>query len=100
MSDLIDRQKAIELIHTLYPSMPFMRANREWWKKKYKPYIECKEALEQLPSAQPEIIRCKDCKYAEPNGKYGCEVYHYKLYETHDMKADDFCSRAERRTDE
>lgn len=44
-----------------------------------------------------KLVRCEDCKYASPNGKYGCKAYHFKLYETHEMKADDFCSRAERR---
>lgn len=47
-----------------------------------------------------EVVRCKDCKYASPNGENGCKAYHFKLYETHEMEADDFCSRAERRTDE
>ena len=56
--------------------------------------------LQNLPSAQPEIIRCKDCKHGSPNGLYGCSVYHYRKYETHDMKPDDFCSRAERREDD
>lgn len=53
-----------------------------------------------LPSAETEIIKCKDCKYASPNGKYGCKAYHFKPCETHTMYADDYCSRAERRTDE
>ena len=53
--------------------------------------------LSVIPSAQPEIVRCKDCKYGSPNGEYGCRVYHFKLYEKHEMNADDFCSRAERR---
>lgn len=48
---------------------------------------------------QPELIRCKDCKHGSPNGKYGCKCYHYRLYETHEMKQEDFCSKAERRTD-
>ena len=43
------------------------------------------------------VIKCKDCKHGSPNGEYGCRVYHYRRYETHDMKPDDFCSRAERR---
>lgn len=51
------------------------------------------------PSAQPEVIRCKDCKYGSPNGQYGCKCYHYQLYETHEMYEHDFCSRAERRTE-
>ena len=54
MEDLISRQGAIELIHSLYPSAPIMRMNRERWEKKYKPYIEAEKALEMLPSAQPE----------------------------------------------
>lgn len=89
--DLINRQVAIELIHSLYPSAPIMRINRKRWEKKYKPYIEAEKALEQLPSADPEpsqlakdiarilendqdmrvilknaeseIVRCKDCKH-------------------------------------
>lgn len=63
MDSLISRQAAIELIHSLYPSAPIMPMNRKRWKKKYKPYIEAEKALEMLPSAQPEIIRCKDCKH-------------------------------------
>ena len=46
-----------------------------------------------------EVVRCKDCKYGEPNGQYGCKCYHYELYETHEMSPSDFCSHAERRKD-
>ena len=52
--DLISRQAAIKLIHSLYPSSPIMRKNRERWKERYGQYIEVEKALEQLPSAQPE----------------------------------------------
>lgn len=45
------------------------------------------------------VVRCKDCKYGEPNGRYGCTVYHFKRYETHEMSPTDFCSHAERRKD-
>ena len=62
MDDLISRQVAIELIHSLYPSAPIMRINRKRWEKKYKPYIEAEKALEQLPSAQPEK-QCDSCHY-------------------------------------
>ena len=44
--------------------------------------------LVELPTAQPEVIRCKDCKYYL-DGSDGLK-YCYK----HD---DDFCSKAERR---
>lgn len=48
------------------------------------------DAIKALLSAQPEIIRCKDCKHYEGRP---CGIVDW--YNT----ADDFCSRAERRTD-
>lgn len=45
---------------------------------------ELLQVVLELPSVQPEIIYCKDCKY-------WCEHGY--------AKADDFCSRAERRED-
>ena len=48
-------------------------------------------AIQQLPPAQPEIIRCKDCKYADDDGV--CQ--HSMALVIQDD--DDFCSRAERR---
>ncbi len=50
--------------------------------------------------AQPEIIRCKGCKYSSPNKVYGCRIYSFADDLDERMYADDFCSRAERRTDE
>lgn len=75
MDGLISRQAAIEAImgeptDAHYPS---------WYA----------ERLEQLPSAQPEIIYCKDCKW-----KQGAECVRFA-----DVRPfpSDFCSRAERR---
>ena len=185
MDDLISRQAAIELIHSLYPSAPIMRMNRKQWEKKYKPYIEAEKALEMLPSAQskitkeydlkkiyniyvkiaqahfmyqpskpktitampfdwietqnllekylkdngadfdvlcreyisenmkndhlpliePEIIRCKDCKYArkwrdEESAKKFGQIYECARGVLNCPKPEDFCSHAERKTDE
>ena len=50
MDDLISRQDAIDDIWTV---SPLARLDRKWvdrW-------------LRQLPSAQPDIIRCKDCDW-------------------------------------
>ena len=51
------------------------------------------EVFRLIPSAQPELIRCKDCKYADDDGvcqnSVGLAI----------QDDDDFCSRAERRTD-
>lgn len=41
----------------------------------------------ELPSAQPEIIRCKDCKYYDPNDHCFLQG----------AEPDDYCSFAERR---
>ena len=85
MSDLIERQKAIDLC--------------DWYDN---PSMH--DDLEKLPSVQPEIVRCMDCEnwipgYITDNddfippkcGKYQQMVGH---------NSDDYCSLAERRTDE
>ena len=63
-----------------------------------------------LPPAEPKIIRCKDCKHWIPYDWMFSEIWQSKNiadYPEDDigcdcsdmaMKADDFCSRAERRT--
>lgn len=79
----IDRQAAIEVIERM------------------KPYQldgdDCIEIIANLPSAQPELIWCKDCKHYEwdkLNDAYCCLKWGYNF-----PNEDDFCSRAERRTD-
>ena len=52
--------------------------------------------LRALPSAQPEIIRCKDCKHCKhlaPLISNYCMIFEFEC------SADDFCSSAKRRTD-
>ena len=54
--------------------------------------------LKSLPSAQPEIIRCKDCKYAEVADKedgqdgYTCQFHRGSIW-----FSGSYCSWAERR---
>ena len=48
--------------------------------------------LEDLPSAQPKIVRCKECVYADEN--YHCD------YMTTWNYGDCFCSYGKRRNDE
>ena len=58
--------------------------------------------LREQPSAQPEIIRCKDCehwrerKYLKTTKRY----VHFCRFNAIYTEADDYCSKAERRTDE
>ena len=68
-----------------------------------------RDALEELPSAQPEIIRCKDCKHWIPYDWMFSEVWQSRNINDYPedeigcnycdmaMKANDFCSRGERR---
>lgn len=72
MSDLIERKKAIEAM-----------GKAQW----------AKERLMELPSAQPEIIRCKDCKYRGGLSGFYCDIVEKMV------GVDSFCSFAERRTD-
>ena len=121
MNDLIDRQAAIDALEKvveLYPwRVPGDRDSYSQYNEAWNDAIGRAEiALEQLPSAQPEIIdiakttmamaktadmvavvRCKDCKHWCINKRLDipwCRNSHI------DRGANDFCSYAERRTDE
>ena len=110
MDDLISRQKAIEFIKDTSVFVFYKHGGSGTTVESEIDFVEdiikqTKKAIISavkldIPSAQPEIIRCKDCKHGALNGRYGCRVYHYWEYEIHDMKPEDFCSLAERRTDE
>ena len=84
--DTISRQAAIDAVK-----------QREWLTEDAKEILE--EVLTQLPSAQPEIIRCKDCRYYQDNND-GYPHINCKWDANETPDADDFCSGAERRTDE
>ena len=65
--------------------------------------------INERPTIQPEIVRCKDCKHWIPYDWMFSEVWRSKNMEDYPeddigcnlcdmaMKADDFCSRAVRR---
>lgn len=55
--------------------------------------IAIHEAIDILKSAQPEIVRCKDCKHYIKSESY-CDYLGITISDH------DFCSYAERRTDE
>lgn len=50
--------------------------------------------LMMLPPAQPEIIRCRECKFASGDSRICMKFGHSPIGEL------DFCAWAERRTDE
>jgi hypothetical protein len=60
----------------------------------------CKWVLEQLPPAESEIIHCKDCKHYKAYEYTGRLACHYVIGGTVVRNPNDFCSRAERITNE
>lgn len=54
--------------------------------------------VSKMPSAQPEIIRCKDCKYNPNNPRPYADDDPIETYiHCQFMEADDFCSKGKRR---
>ena len=82
-NDLISRQAAIDAIEK-------MNIPEDMCVFEILSHIEVEIAT--LPSAQPEIIRCKDCKNYYPIEKL-CGI------NGEPWKEEDFCSYAERRED-
>ena len=83
MQDLISRQAAIRWVNT--ECNPYGKPTLDFESGK-----KGIEHLEQMPSAQPEITRCKDCEHWTNDD---CPFAWGKV-------EDAFCSYAERRTDE
>ena len=86
-NDLISRQDAIDAVRKAYENDEMFDGYE------YR--------LWELPSAQPEIIRCRECKYAEVADKedtqdgYICQFHRGSIW-----FSGSYCSWAERRTDE
>lgn len=86
MSDLISRQAAIDAV-------------RSYYDEQYALCDSIEELIEKLPSAEPEIIRCKNCiwfdRYTDGIEKYQwdgfCAEWARNTYENW------YCGRAERR---
>ena len=76
MSDLIDRQSLLDNLNRFAP-------------EKYNALVN--DLIMKEPAVQPEAIRCRDCRFND--GTAYC-VFHFR-----DVKGEDFCSWAERRTD-
>ena len=96
MNDLISRQAAIDLWEKYHPTIAVdaMQYDAE---------------LRQLPSAQPELIRCKDCRWWDKYGdydngycmaaKHGYWSEHWEISIRRKYKGDFFCADAEMRGD-
>lgn len=86
MDDTISRQDVIEALHTRFRDG---FDGDKWWNSTH-----VLAAIEGLPSVEPEIIRCKDCR--EFRRWIDTDITFCDLTES-ERDALDFCSRAERR---
>ncbi len=116
MNDLISRQDAIDLVQIyLNPFMKYIGSPEDTECEAYARTI-LQNIVDNLrvgyktPSAQPEIIRCKDCKWWDksedsPFGycmamKHGYMSANWEIGIYRRYKGDFYCADAERRTDE
>ena len=92
MNDYISRQDAIDALAELQ--------GKASTKAELKGISKVWKRIKKLPSAQPEIIRCGQCKYAEVADKedaqdgYTCQFHRGSIW-----FSGSYCSWAERRTD-
>lgn len=90
--DLISRQAAIDAIHE---DADWLAAQGSDWQ--VERMERDKSILKSLPSVEPEIVRCKDCKHRDPEDRK-CDCGHDILWQL--PRQDDwYCADAERRTD-
>ena len=98
MNDLISREVAIDALmaweeDSVWDDECLKHRGESGW-------VAPSDVIEQLPSAQPEIIRCKDCKDYQTDWETSYPNRHYCATMDSTMPEDGFCSYAERRTDD
>ena len=82
-TDCISRQAAIDLLKQMRKDGDMIP-----WEGK-----DVFARIRKLPSAQPDIIRCRNCKFASGDSRICMKFGHSPIGEL------DFCAWAERRTD-
>ena len=91
MSDLIDRRSAIKAIEDMPNTYNGFSGTYD--------KAQIIGVLEDVPSVQPEIIRCKECDWGMTGAfskKFFCSLTGALVW----AEPDSFCSYAERRADE
>lgn len=90
-SDYIDRRAALDALDKRFDSIPLEQTSE---------ILLLRKDLRELPSAQPEIVRCKDCKYWNSGScecrehAVNCQDYMVGDIET---EAEHFCGYAKKR---
>lgn len=73
-------------------------------REKYEASVEARKILAEFADdllaelkERVEVVRCKDCKYSSPNGKYGCNLITDDGSREMGLLGDDYCSFGERK---
>ena len=97
MRDLISRKAAIALANSLKDDLPDDERIADTVMAHNEGILEYQTKLSLLPSAQPEVIRCRDCKYfrtyyhgteSDPVITYACVWFLDR-----EMGLEDYCSK-------
>jgi len=88
-TDCISRQQAIDAVKSKKTAEQCKEGEVRNWT-----VDACVDMIRKLPSAQPEIIQCRNCKFASGDSRICMKFGHSPIGEL------DFCAWAERRTDE
>ena len=84
-NDLISRQATIDLVGDWIYNPEDLRYH--------------KDVINSIPAAQPEIVRCKDCKHWDTEWSVSESGAHYCPMVDGNRNSDFYCADAERRTD-
>lgn len=96
MSDLIDRQAAIDAIQAAYIYTDGGEDKNAVWTN--VGLTNALHIMQDLPSAQPEIVRCEDCKNWDTTWQNDwAKNYHYCPLIDGTRNGDWYCADAERR---
>jgi hypothetical protein len=110
MDELISKRAVIEIIEKARANVGH-NLERSIGKSIIEILDDVGKDVDRLPPAQPDIIRCKECKHWIPYDWMFSEVWQSKNIADYPedeigcdccdmaMKANDFCSRVERRTE-
>ena len=101
MNDLISRQAAIDAINrygSVWMEYTEIMSVDELAERALKASKQSMvKILHDLPSAQPKIVRCKDCKHNPKHEWFGCPMSHLNEKQRPETA---WCWKGERRTDE
>lgn len=92
--DLISRKAAIDALEKILAEPEYYHDGEDW----YVGVNSAESKIYELPSAQPEIIHCKDCKFYSPmNRETKTGICNLTMHQN--FGDNWFCAGAERRTD-